>query len=713
MLPYDDFSLTADQRSICLHPPVDRLFLSGVAGTGKTTTAIHRINFLLNQDIQGKSILLLVPQRTLASRYLDALFSARSGSPATYLTIGGLARRMIDLFWPYIAEQAGFGLPNQPPVFLTLETAQYYIARLVYPLLEQGYFSSISIERNRLLSQVIDNLNKAALVGFPHTQIAQRLKSAWTGDSSQARVYDDAQFCAIQFRNFCLEHNLLDFSLQLELFTNILWKLPQCRGYIQQTYQHLIYDNLEEDTPIAHDILRDWLPDTTSALLIFDEDAGFRRFLGADPTSAKSLSKSCDEVYVFENNFSMGSEIQALQFFRNSHFNKIEKPVTPDFEPSPRKDLIPDALTFHSEKYFPQMLDWVAENVAYLHHELGTPPGEIAILSPFLSDALRFSLSHRLDALGVPNRSHRPSRSLRDEPTTNCLITLTLLAHPGWLKVAPHLIPNRFDVAYAFFQAIDGLDLTRAQLLVDVVLRQKDGLPILSSFDLINPDMQERITYHIGERYDKLCRWLTDYQNEKPVETDQFLSRLFGEVLSQPGFRFHSDFLLGEVTANLIESIQKFRWARIAAFFDPSIPLGVDYLEMVKDGVISSQYIRSWQTQDYDSVLLAPAYTLLMSNRPVDYQFWIDVGNRSWMERLYQPLTHPYVLSRDWQVGRPWTDEDEIAASLSSLERLTSGLLRRCRKKLFLGLSNLNEQGFEQRSVLLTAFQRVLRDSQA
>ncbi len=54
--------------------------------------------------------------------------------------------------------------------------------------------------------------------------------------------------------------------------------------------------------------------------------------------------------------------------------------------------------------------------------------------------------------------------------------------------------------------------------------------------------------------------------------------------------------------------------------------------------------------------MLAPAYTFLMSNRPVDYQFWLDVGSRGWFERLYQPLTHPYVLSREWPAGQSWTD---------------------------------------------------------
>jgi hypothetical protein len=36
-------------------------------------------------------------------------------------------------------------------------------------------------------------------------------------------------------------------------------------------------------------------------------------------------------------------------------------------------------------------------------------------------------------------------------------------------------------------------------------------------------------------------------------------------------------------------------------------------------------------------------------------------------------------------------------------------LLRRCRGTVFLGLSELGEQGYEQRGPLLLAFQRVLR----
>jgi hypothetical protein len=130
---------------------------------------------------------------------------------------------------------------------------------------------------------------------------------------------------------------------------------------------------------------------------------------------------------------------------------------------------------------------------------------------------------------------------------------------------------------------------------------------------------------------------------------------------------------------------------------------------MVQDGVIASQYIQGWRLQPKDAVLLAPAYTFLMQNRPVDYQFWLDVGGRGWWERLFQPLTHPYVLSRQWSRKATWTDTHEVETRQRALRRLALGLVRRCRRQIYLGLSELDEQGKDQKGPLLQAIQRALR----
>jgi len=140
---------------------------------------------------------------------------------------------------------------------------------------------------------------------------------------------------------------------------------------------------------------------------------------------------------------------------------------------------------------------------------------------------------------------------------------------------------------------------------------------------------------------------------------------------------------------------------------------------------MAAQYLLSWQPQMEDAVLLAPAYTFLMMNQPVDVQFWLDIGSRGWAERLYQPLTQPYVLNRQWLSNsistngqsqlqnRKWTDADEYETSQDNLYRLVLGLIRRCRQKVYLGWSQLSEQGYEQQGVLLKALQRVLREEAA
>jgi len=722
-------NLTQAQITQITAPLGRRTFLEGPAGTGKTIVGVERLLHLMACGVRADSILLLVPQRTLATPYYDALNTPGvvAGGVVNVLTVGGLAKRMVDLFWPLAADEAGFAHPDEPPAFLTMETAQYYMARLVRPLLDQRYFESVAMPRNRLYSQIVDNLNKAAVVGFPHTEIGDRLKAAWVGESSQARVYEDAQECANLFRQYCREHNLLDFSLQIEIFWQHLWPNPLCRAHLTHTYRHLIVDNVEEDTPVAHDLLAEWLPEFDSALVIYDTQAGYRRFLGTDPQSGYHLQALCDEQVSFPTSFVSSPELMDFGAQLGKAFNRPPQedisprsiiqsgePLShPPFPLQGEGENTPIAFAYH--RYFPEMIDWVANQIARLIFEEQIPPGSIVVLTPFLPDALRFSLTKRLERLGVPSRSHRPSRALREEPAAQCLLTLAMLAHPQW-----GLCPTKFDVAYALIEAIEGMDLVRAQLLAEIVYRVRSGQPSLGSFERIRPETQARITFVLGQRYEALSAWLEAYARKPEDEIDYFFSRLFGEVLSQPGFGFNQNYTAGEVAANLVESARKFRWAVIPLTHPPSgegntrevvreKPLGQEYLEMVQDGVVAAQYIQSWQLEPEDAVLLAPAYTFLMNNRPVDYQFWLDIGSRGWFQRLEQPLTHPYVLSRQWPQDMPWSDAEEYETNQDTLYRLALGLLRRCRKGVYLGLSELNEQGTDQKGPLLKAIQRVLR----
>ena len=127
---------------------------------------------------------------------------------------------------------------------------------------------------------------------------------------------------------------------------------------------------------------------------------------------------------------------------------------------------------------------------------------------------------------------------------------------------------------------IADLDLVRAQLLAGIAYRIHEGAPILLPFADIEPTMQERITFLLGGPDEGAADsgWprasvRKDQRPKTKKKTDPlrprsfvlhpvstiFFSRLFGELLSQPGYGFHGNYDAGEITANLIESVRKFR----------------------------------------------------------------------------------------------------------------------------------------------------------
>jgi hypothetical protein len=697
-------------------PDSGATFLSGPAGTGKTTAAVARLEELLRSGVPGRSILVTAPQRSLLRPYRARLRRADlpAGEAVETLTLGGLARHAADLAWPAVAGAAGFARPDLPPIFLALETAQYYMMGIVRPLIErQGYFEGVSIPLHRICGQLLDSLGKSALMGFPHEEIGPRLSASWDGEQARKVVFHQAQECVSLFRRFCLDHNLLDFSLRVELLFKHLLQIEWCRTLLFGRYRHLIADNVEEETPAVHDLMKVWLPTCASALLVCDADAGYRTFLGADPEGARALRDACQHRLEATESRVMSPGVRALE-------RRVARALSAPDARAGGEEEAPLALEVEAARFFPQMLDRAVGRVAGLIHEEGMARSEVVVLAPYLGDTLRFALMERLTRAGVETRSLRPSRSLAEEPTVRGLMTWAALAHPAWGRVPPGP-----DVAHALAAAVDGLDPARAHLLTHWVYLPGFGGMDLRPFGDAPPEVQGRIGREAGRKYERLRAWLEAYRNGTPLFLDHFLSRLFGEVLSQPGYGFHAEtrqgrFDRGRIAGHLIASAARFRKTVASADLPGDLPpddspdrlpfpLDRAFVEMVEAGLIAGQYVEPHAGAPPDAVLLAPATTFLLENRPVDVQVWLNAGSFGWWERPYQPLTHPYVLTRRWERDRLWTDAEEQASRRNEILRLLRGLLRRCRRRVVLAFSALDERGFEERGPLLNIVQQALR----
>ncbi len=692
--------LSSQQQEIVDFSDKGFLAVTGQAGTGKTTAALERFKRLCSLIEDPDTILILAPQRSLANPYRQAVRSPDFLLPAPHsiMTVGGLAQRSITLFWPLIARDAGFQLYKQPPVFLTLELTQFFLARLIDPLIQKGYFSEISLDRLRLYSQIIDNLNKSAVVGFDPAQISEKLTSAWAGKTDQASVFEQVQECSLIFRKYCFEHNLLDFSLQIQVFRNTLWKSFVFRQYLKTKYQHLIYDNVEEDYPVAHDIVEEWLPDFHSAMIINDENGGFRTFLGADPVSANRLLKMADRTITLNKAFTSPKEISTFSS------TLTEAIINHSIKQPPQKEIL-EAFEVHSFRFVPETIEAVASQVKHLIEDEHVSPGEIAILTPYLSDSMLFSTLEQFSNQKIPISAFRPSRGLKDEPAVKAVLTLAKLAFPDM-----GLIPEKEDVRNTLMTVIAGCDLIRADLLTQMVFSVPNGQPALRPYNTEKNSIRERISIEVGIRFELLRQWLVNNSELIEMELDVFIGRMFGELLSQPGFNFHTDLYQSTLINQLVQSSRKFRQTLSADGSISKKEFPKTYIELVETGLLSTQFYEFNESlEPEDFVIISPAHSFLMRNKPVSYQFWLEIGSPGWWARLDQPLTQPYVLNRNWKEGSRWTDIEEYNTNQSNLARVVNGLLARCKEKVILVSVDINQQGDEQRGALMVALQTLLK----
>lgn len=694
----DEIRLTEQQRQIVEWPyrGNETLYVEGPAGAGKSTALRRRLLYLLSQPIRGESILVLVADRAGRAAIEILIRGAGLGPHGRPMitTYYGLARQMVDLFWPAIAAHAGFAHPTQDPTFLTYETAQYLMHQIVQPLLEKGYFGGLRIRPRRLTSQLLDNLNKAAIHPFPHTEIAERLSRA-DPQSGRLIYYAQAQECANRFRQACLERNALDVSLTIEVFHKYLLPHPLFWAYFSRQYRHVIVDNVEETVPVAQDMLQALLGTCDSATLAYDEGGGYRILLGVDPDGARRLKDRCRHHVAMSDSFVANPAMRRLSRIAARYFGQ-SPPLGDDTTP------LRAIAEMVQTKYRSEMIAWTAERIARLVQEEGVRPADIAVICPYADGVLRFGLQEALKARQVPFNLVRRWVSFRDDAVARGLLTLTAVAHPSW-----RITPSVREVAEALHITIAGLDLPRAALLAGQVYRPaQEGMWLLPADD-VDIRTRERVGFAMVEAYGQLQAWLAEYVASPPASLDRFLTRLFEELLCLPAF-WSSEWPGARMScARLIDSARKFRWAAPAfGEIDRESPLlGRDYCRMIEQGIVAGRYVEEAPADESAVLLVTPVYAYLLEDRVSDYQFWMDVGSREWWRPPFQPLTNPIVLSRHWDVGTIWDEEKDYYLRNWLLWRMIDGLTKRCRKQIFLCGSDIDSMGNPQDGPLFPALQ--------
>jgi hypothetical protein len=686
----------ADVAEAVRHGPSGSCWIDLPQGPGATDLAVGRLRALLDADVRADRVLILLPQRDRRSLYESPeLDTPRTGARAQVHTYYSLTSRLVRLFWPVVAAEAGFGRPLQAPVQLTYETAQYVMGQVVEPLLGQGYFEGLALRPQRILSQLLDNLNKAAVNGFDISEVADRLRLAWTGDRDRLIYFEQAQTCVERFRAHCLQNNLLDVSLALEVFRRHLEPLPMVADYLNEQYRHLLVEGVEETVPVAQDFIERRLQSTDSAFLVYRRDGGFRVFLGVDPDGAMRLRSACSTVISIEEGPGM-----ATRALGRALGARIE--ARPEAQGT-AEQVDTETVRRLTARHRGGMVEAVAREVVRLVEDGLAEPGEIAIIAPHADGVLRFLIGEALRNARIPCAIIRRFESLREEPEVRVALALAGLAYEGW-----HRRPHASDVAEALAAAL-GLDPVRARLLT------RAGYDAVSGkFRALGEDekLAERVTPGALQGYEALRLWLAARRTGEFLPLDLFFRRLFGEVLSRPDLPPDA----GATYARLIASASWFRRSApaigeslAAQGLADGLSAAEGYAAMVEEGVVSAAHSIPLASADEQSVLVvAPVHTYLLEERTARYHFWLDVGAISWWEPPHQPLTNPHVLARSWPEGGRWTDAIDFDVRNRVLARLVRGLCSRASHAIYLCWSETDGSTPTGDAPLLRAATRLL-----
>lgn len=659
-------------------------FLTGPAGTGKTTALQARLVRLLAEGDPAYTMLVLVAEPEQREAYQTAVRAADIGpySELNITTYNRMAESLVSLFWPLVARDAGFEKPYQPPTFLTYDLAQLLMWQVINPLLAEGAFADLRLRPQQIVSQLLDTLNRAALNGLTLEEAIARQAATWTGDPERLRHLDDAATAARVFRRRCLINSLLDLSLAVEVFDTQLVRHPEFHRYFRERYRHLIVDNIEEQTPAGQNFVAGLMDETQTTAIAHDEGGGYKRFLAADPHGAPGFALRCNKVFTFTDSFVAPPEMTLLANLVENDLLHTKLPTKlPGAEAGSRLLGVVDG------RYRREMVN----NLAAVLHEIvyveGVAPRDIAIIAPYLDGALRYMLVNALEEAGLPYRLLRRRSSPREEPRVRAWLTWLALAHPDW-----GVHPAPYDVAEALTLSIAGLDPARAQLLTNALYRA--DTPELLPVESLDPRIAERVGENAIVLTEELRLWLAE--NGYQVTIDHFLHRLFNELLAQPRFQPEPDLAGAAVADWLVRAAARVRNAASPMGLSIAAESGAAFIDAVNQGLVTANPPDWGEPPDPDGITISTIYGYLLAGEPVRIQVWLETSAQGWWDIPRQPLSNAFVLAQSRAADLPWTVEEDFAVRNELLARIVRGLTNRCRDGVILAVSDLDRRAQRQ-----------------
>ncbi len=268
-----DFTANRAQSRAITRPPAPLMIVAG-AGTGKTTTLIHRIIHLIEHFKLPPDSILAITYTEKAAQELKARIVHAVGLAAEDLTVG-----TFHAFCYSVVKEFGY-LPEQQPILIEEGDAIFMLLNRFDELgpFESGELPGDPVQAvtqafipflNRVRDELID------LAGYQPPDPGDDTEAI-----EQAAQYRDLVRVANKYREWKQANGLVDYGDMIQYCYELLAE-KSILAKLQKRYQHLIVDEFQDNNFALNEVIHRLSGRRQSVTVVGDDDQVIFSFRGA------------------------------------------------------------------------------------------------------------------------------------------------------------------------------------------------------------------------------------------------------------------------------------------------------------------------------------------------------------------------------------------------------------------------------------------------
>ena len=661
-------------------------WIVGNAKSGKTSYLVQTIQQWLQQALATPrtytepSIIVLAANHTTAQHLNQNLTQAVAGEyPITVKTPLGFIEDEINLFLPLCWKK--LALKPHFPLRLRPETEQNLATTLWHSAWPPTFIPNAKSE-SRLVRTTLDILQLAAASGTPLEEIATRLRSSLTLEEELIPLIAEL---ILQWRDWCLQHGFLTYGLIYYLYGQVLLPDPFYQAYLQDHYQGIFADDVDDYPAIAQDLAKLLLQQNATAAFTFNPNGKMRLGLSADPDTWETLAGYC--------------EVVSLSAAPN--FSSPQQAISPILEilANPASvTALPASIGSLETSSRSQLLRKTAQTVMDLIQKEGVAASDIAIIAPGLDEIARYTLIKILSDRALPVTPLNEQRPLIASSLVRALLNLACFIYPNLGQFLSNQgVAEMLTVLTA--ESPYSIDPVRAGLIADYCYQADPISPRLLEIQTF--PRWDRIGYKTETAYNQIRYWIKEKQAKSSHNN---LIQFFNEAISQFLWK-GNNMSVANLTSlkELTETTQHYwevkeRMANKNAFSD-IIP---EFIQFLKQGTITANPDPSSSLQSTlpQGITLANIFQYRSYRASHRYQFWLDIGSNLWEQTGVPNLFASSAFLRQNSSGSLISDASP--QDNDYLQRILIDLLGRATEKVYLCHSEVSVNGNEQTGILLS-----------